>query len=453
MSRIHATLLIFLAAALPAIGSEAKKAEYRGWPSVALTNGLVEVQVVPEIGGRVIQFKLGDFEYLWVNADLAGKKPTPDGLGPGGAWLNYGGDKLWPAPQGWSGEDEWPGPPDAVLDGSPHSGAIVEAAGATAAVQLKSLEDPRSGVQFSRVIRVYDGAARVGFDSTMKNISTKVRRWGIWQVTQLSAASRAGEGYNREFRCYSPVSPGSRHPRGYAEMFGLVNNPQFGLVKTPVEGQGLFCAHYNRLVGKVGLDNSAGWVAAVDGAAGYAFVERFAYFPGKKYPDNASVEFWMSGPGPIVMGGTIVDLKEDPVETPYLVESEILSPFAELRPGETASFHVDWYATRIGGNYPVVDCTPFGVTCVPLLARARGTKVSLEGRFGVFYSGRAVGVLLDAAGKECAKFEVKAPVSPSAPLVVSAEGALPPEAVTACLVLTGAAGKTLGEVARAKILK
>jgi hypothetical protein len=35
--------------------------------------------------------------------------------------------------------------------------------------------------------------------------------------------------------------------------------------------------------------------------------------------------------------------------------------------------------------------------------------------------------------------------------VVSAEGALPAEAVTACLVLTDAAGKPIGEVARAKI--
>jgi len=453
VTRVRCAILMVLAAALPAMGSEAKKAEYRGWASLALTNGLVEVQVVPEIGGRVIQFKLGDFEYLWVNADLAGKKPTPDGLGPNGAWLNYGGDKLWPAPQGWSGDQEWPGPPDAVLDGSPHAAAIVEPAGASAAVKLTSLEDKRSGIQFSRVIRVYGGAARVGFDSTMKNISTKVRRWGIWQVTQLNAASRTGEGYNKQIRCYSPTNPRSRYARGYGEMFGLVNNPQFGLVKGPAEGETLFRAHYQRLVGKAGLDNSAGWAATVDGAAGYAFVERFTYFPGKTYPDNASVEFWMSGPGQIVTGTTIADIKEDPIETPYLVESEILSPFAELRPGETCAFHVDWYAARIGGNYPVLDCTPLGVTCVPLLARAAGGKVRLEGRFGVFYAGKAEGVLLDALAKECGRFEVKAVVSPSAPLLVSAEGPLPAEAATACLVITDAAGKAIGEVARAKILR
>ena len=31
-------------------------------------------------------------------------------------WKNYGGAKTWPAPQGWDGAGQWPGPPDPVLD-------------------------------------------------------------------------------------------------------------------------------------------------------------------------------------------------------------------------------------------------------------------------------------------------------------------------------------------------
>jgi len=446
-------VLVALVVAVPALASEARKSQYRGWESIALTNGLVEAQIVPDIGGRVIQFKLGDFEYLWVNGNLAGKKPTADGLAPDGGWLNYGGDKLWPAPQGWASDQQWPGPPDAVLDGSPHAAAIVEPAGPTAAVKLTSREDKRSGIQFSRIIRVYDGAARVGFDSTMKNIDTKVRRWGIWQVTQLNAAGRSGQAFNRDIRCWSPVNPQSIYPRGYSEMFGLVSNPSFRTVRSPLGPGRLFSANYKRIVGKVGLDNSAGWVATVDGAAGYAFVERFAYFPGRKYPDDASVEFWMNGVGQYVIGDSIIEAKEDPVETPYLVESEILSPMAELKPGESYSFHLDWYAARIGGNYPVLDCTPFGVTCEEFTAKAAGVKVRLAGRFGVFHPGKAQCVFLDAAGAECGKAALKNPVSPTAPLVVSADVPLPAGAATACLVLTDAPGKTIGEVARTKILR
>ncbi len=33
---------------------------YRGWKTLALRNELIEVQVAPAIGGRVIQLKLGE---------------------------------------------------------------------------------------------------------------------------------------------------------------------------------------------------------------------------------------------------------------------------------------------------------------------------------------------------------------------------------------------------------
>ncbi|MCX5655272.1 MAG: DUF4380 domain-containing protein [Planctomycetota bacterium] len=454
----HATLLVGAAllflAAVPALGAGTSKSTYRGWESLALSNGLVEVQIVPQIGGRVIQFKLGDFEFLWVNPQLAGKLPPPSGLGPKGEWLNYGGDKLWPAPQGWDNDQQWPGPPDAVLDGGPHRGRIVvEKADDMHTVSLDSPEDKRSGIQFTRWIRVYTGSrggANVTFDTTMKNIDTKPRRWGIWQVTQINACNRAGDGYNKEIRCWSPVNPASIYPRGYCEMFGLVNNPSFRVDPATK----MFSANYKRIVGKVGLDNSAGWVAVVDGTAGYVFVERFEHYPDKKYPDQASVEFWMNGTGQIVTGDKIVDCKDDPVETPYLVETEILSPFAELRPGDSYSFRLDWFAARIGGNYPVLACTDRGVTCEPLTAKAAvDGKVHLAGRFGVFYVARAAVVALDGDGKDLETIDLKLPVSPLEALVLEKDEPLPPKAASVRLVLLDSAGKEIGELARTQIAK
>ena len=449
MRRTTCTAFLALAAALPAFGAGAEKSTYRGWDSLALTNGLVEVQIVPQIGGRVIQFKLGDFEFLWVNPQLAGKQPPPSGLGPKGEWLNYGGDKLWPAPQGWDNDQQWPGPPDGVLDGSPHEASVIEASGKSAALRLVSREDKRSGIQFSRIIRVADGAARVSFDSTMTNIDTKPRRWGIWQVTQLNASNRAGEGYNKEIRCWSPINPASIYPRGYCEMFGLVNNPSFRVDPATQ----MFSANYKRIVGKVGLDNSAGWVAVVDGAAGYVFVERFTHFPDKKYPDQASVEFWMNGVGQFVCGTKIVDAKDDPVETPHLVECEILSPFAELQPGESYSFRLEWCAAKIGGNYPVLACTPVGVTCEPFTARAADGKVRLAGRFGVFYAAQAALVALDGDGKDLETIDLKLPVSPIEALVLDKEEPLAAKAASVRLVLLDSAGKEIGELARVQVRK
>ena len=125
-----------------------KPAVYRGWNTQCLTNNLVAVHVVPEIGGRVVQFQLGQAEFFWVNPDLAGTLSPASGLAADGGWLNYGGDKLWPAPQGWDTPEQWPGPPDAVLDGQPHRLEILPASAVEAAVKLTSREDHRSGIQF-----------------------------------------------------------------------------------------------------------------------------------------------------------------------------------------------------------------------------------------------------------------------------------------------------------------
>jgi hypothetical protein len=59
---------------------------YKGWKAHVLENALVRLHVVPEIGGRVIQYALGDQEFFWVNPALAGKTSPTTGLAPNGGW-------------------------------------------------------------------------------------------------------------------------------------------------------------------------------------------------------------------------------------------------------------------------------------------------------------------------------------------------------------------------------
>ena len=113
------------------------------------------------------------------------KSPPLSGLGEGNAWLNYGGDKVWLAPQGWDNDQQWPGPPDSTLDGQSYALEIIN----PNIIRLTSKEDHRSGVQLSRTIKLFDGTTRVSIDATMKNIDTKPRRWGIWDHTQFNAGT------------------------------------------------------------------------------------------------------------------------------------------------------------------------------------------------------------------------------------------------------------------------
>jgi hypothetical protein len=412
----------------------------RTWDSIDLRNDLIEVQVVPQIGGRIIQYKLGDYGFFWVNKQLAGLQPPPTGVGPNGEWLNYGGDKMWPAPQGWDGDDQWPGPPDPVLDGGPYTAQLTKENDRPVAVRLTSQKDKRSGIQFSRLLRIFDDTTHVSIDATMKNIDVKPRRWGIWTVTQFDTSSRRGAGYNKNFWAYCPLNPQSKLYKGYRVLYGAVNNTSF---KPDYQNQ-MMRVHYQHRVGKIGIDCSAGWVATVDAADGYAFVHRFTYEPDKPYPDDSSVEFWCNGLGEFVAWGKVNKMPEAPQDNPYLLETEILSPFASLNPGQSYTFHYDWYAAKIPLDSAVKACNQVGVTCRPLSAAFHGGKLVLDGSYGVFYKANCRLIFLDENDNEIIFILSQTPK-------LSSGIDAPENARIIAIRLCDTAGRTIGELDRAQV--
>ncbi|NQV35941.1 MAG: hypothetical protein HQ515_24835 [Phycisphaeraceae bacterium] len=242
----------------------------------------------------------------------------------------------------------------------------------------------------------------------MKNIDTKPRRWGIWAHTQLDAGNRHGEGHDENFWAYCPINPDSRFPRGYDVLYGLVNNMSY----RPDYDAGLMKIKYTRRVGKIGMDSHAGWVATVNATDGYLFAHRFTYEPDRPYPDDSSVEFWLNGLGEFVAWGKINTSPEDPKETPYVFESEVLSPFVNLQPGAEYTYHYDWYTARIPPDCEVVSCNDIGAVCEPLSARIDNGALLLNGKFGVFHRGLVHINLLDEQGKAIAFEARKISVSP-----------------------------------------
>src|SRR4051794_19258518 len=101
-------------ATLPA-GVSVERVDYRGWPGCfRLTNGTVDVVVVPQVG-RVMRYgPVGGPNLLWENPALAGRDPNPSPAADV-VWANFGGDKVWPWPQDWAGRTgrQWPPPPEA----------------------------------------------------------------------------------------------------------------------------------------------------------------------------------------------------------------------------------------------------------------------------------------------------------------------------------------------------
>ena len=440
--------LALLAACLVA-GAEAqtvRPSTYKGWKAHLLENDLVRLHVVPEIGGRVIQYALGEKEFFWVNPALTGKTPPETGLDPDGGWLNYGGDKLWPAPQGWENDGQWPGPPDAVLDGQPYRAEVDPQ---SASIRLTSRDDPRSGIRFSRRIRLDPRSTRVSVEATMTNVDDKPRRWGIWSISQIDAGLPGGDDYNRLLRAWCPINPRSRFERGYRVMFGEKDNPSFEVDKQ----RGLIGVSYRYIVGKIGLDSDAGWVATVDGREGDVFVQRFKFDPESEYPDESSVEFWHNGLGRIYAYNEWLQMADSRDENPYMFESEVLGPFARLLPGESFTWSYDWYSCRIGGDFPVLDCTHAGVVSEPLTCRREADRVRLRGRFGVFQPGRLVLEAYDANSALVATEILDSHAIPRRAATLDVTLELPEATRAVAVVLQDNEGNPIGLIARANDLQ
>ncbi len=355
-----------------------RQGPFRGWEACYLENEYIQLVAVPDIGGRVMAYDLGPHPFLFVDPNLAGKLFTPEenmGDGSLAAWKNYGGDKTWPAPQGWESDEQWHGPPDPILDTGRYSLEKLAASSSSAMVRMVSPPDMRTGLQIKRQFKLFPGSSRVQVDLTFLCLAEQPVRWSIWDVVQLRAERRQADGslgHDPTCSVTTPLNPNSRFPRGYNVMFGDEDNPQWG---TDESGK-LFKAQYLWEIGKVGIDSPAGWIAFSQPTEGYAFTERFQYEPGADYPDDGvTVECWTVGSGQVAN----LDYAATHI---YLMETEVLGPLRTIQPGQSTTFSIEWGVCRCFGT--VVDVGEAGCVTEPLMAQPSGDYARLSGQFGVF---------------------------------------------------------------------
>ncbi len=410
---------------------------FHGWKAVRLSNGLVSLVAVPDVGGRIMAYNLGDYPYLWLDRTLAGKLfSAEENMGDGSisAWKNYGGDKTWPAPQGWDSQDQWHGPPDPVLDTGRYTLETVDSSDSSATVRMTSKPDPRTGVRISRQVTLHAGGGRVNLHLEMTNVSDRARTWSIWDVVQVDATRRnpeGGESHSEQAWLYIPTHPDSIFERGYNVMFGEEDNPQW----QPDVRPDLLGAQYLYHVGKIGVDSTDGWIAFVNRETDYAFCQRFTHFPDEAYPDGgATVECWTTGHGEPVAGLDFGKLNL------FHMEAEILGPLRKMAPGETQSLDIDWYVARCPG--PIVNVNDAGCAHQALQAESIDAGIRLTGVFGLFHLGRVQLTWLDGDGVAVAG-ETLALVNPLNVLRVDCVRRPPPGAQAAQLLLRDQQGEPI----------
>ncbi|MGH9578263.1 MAG: DUF4380 domain-containing protein, partial [Terriglobales bacterium] len=166
-----------------------------------MSNGMVEAVIVPTVG-RVMQFRFVGEESgaFWENRALDGKAPDPASK----QWINFGGDKSWPAPQAdWpkmTGR-EWPPPP--AFDAMP-----VEAHVEDNEIELVSPVCKFYGIQVRRHIEMAESKPLLTITTTYEKVAGEPARVSVWVITQLgepervfvqpATKSRYPEGYNKQ---------------------------------------------------------------------------------------------------------------------------------------------------------------------------------------------------------------------------------------------------------------
>ena len=402
--------VIFLAltmlCALPAVAGvrqcRVHAVQYKGWSAQEVRNDWMTLTIVPRLGGRLMQVAFGPYTYLFVNKAYEGKYLPPLEPGAPGKWYNYGGDKIWPLPEGRKDAQHWPGPIADELDDGDYAFSIVRQ-GSVCKVRLDGPPDEKTGLQYSREIALQADSPEISFHAVMKNASRQPIEWSVESVTQYNTADATGQNASSAIWAFTPANEQSQYSGGYFVQTG--NPPPSGLsVKN-----GLMTLNYNFLEYELWFDTQQGWLAVADDATQFAMVEKFRVQKDKPYPGKATVIFYTNG-------------SEPPGDDLYYMEAEIVSPMVTLQPGETYAMDTAWYPTRLGKEFLAVSDA--GAIAEHLRISGASSNGTLTGRFGVFFEGKIVAKFLDTNGKTLSEKSLQA-VTPLEPLKLAEKISIP----------------------------
>ena len=416
---------------------------FEGWRAQEMSNPWINVVIVPQLGGRVMQVTFLGHAYLFVNPKYKGQYLPPGSEAAKGRWINYGGDKIWPMPEGTEDEQHWAGPVSDALDDGDYSFKILSE-DSRCTVRLDGPADPKTGLQYAREIEIGGNSPEISFHAVMKNITGHPIRWSVQSVTQFDTTEAGNPSeFNHEFWAFTPANQHSAYLRRYQVRSGLANDSSFAVKND------LFTLHWQYLQSEVWVDSPGEWLTVVDGTAHYAMVERFPHFEGAEYPGKATVIFYKNGPA------LELDDKGIPYFTPanpedrlHYMEAEVNSPMVRLEPGETYALDTHWFPTRMGKEFKTV--MDAGVVGSSLTVSWTDSGILLTGIFGVFVPGKLEARLFDRHGAPIANIPLQ-PVSPAEVIELRVELKVPAQTARVSLHLMDQQGNDQGLLGEARV--
>ena len=317
---LSATLLIPVPAHARKHDTTVELVNFDGWTNAySISNGIVDVVVVPSIG-RIMSYHFTghpETSPIWVNPDEMGK-PAGD------SWVNFGGDKVWPAPQGEWGKHTGQGrnwPPDPAIDPGSFTISRIDDG-----VRLTGTPSKAFAISINREIVLKPGQSQVSVtDSFVRSADAAggadALPLGIWNVTQTKGDEMAD----------LPFDPKSTAVvGGFVAIEEGTPNPTFRGTNWTIGEHDLFVnANGLKRGNKVGVDDTAG-VVTEKNSHNIVFSEKFDYVPGGPYLDNGT------------------DAQVYANDNPAYIEIEAHSTGKSLKPGESMSRTIIWDLHRSG---------------------------------------------------------------------------------------------------------
>ena len=271
-----------------------KTVDYRGWEAVQLDNGVARAVIVPGVARVMVFERAGGANLIWQDKALWG---IPANLATGD-WQNFGGSKLWAAPQA-----AWGWPPDPAMDRGPCGYAI----GQDGSIHLRGMPSQTVGVRLDREISLADGRAALDLEYTMQNTTSSNVTWGIWNIIQMQGGGRV----------LLPT------PKGVS----VREDKRWHIWEHWQRIDDIFVLHHTGQEGKVMSIGPEGWIAYEK--AGEVFVLSFRADPDAVYPEG-------HGCGEVYAGGSYIEL-------------EHVAPLTQLAPGETTQTTERWILFSLDG--------------------------------------------------------------------------------------------------------
>lgn len=339
-----------------------------GWNAIVMQNDFITIATVPAIGGRVMQYDLGNLPSVYIDSSLFGKTYTP----AQNELHIFGGYKTWPSPQNnWSAAG-WPPPP--TLDYGLYTVTDTVRSNDSVCVVVESPVEKwlAPGIKFIRKATMYAGTSRVRMEGTIINQGTQPANWGMWGITQ-SIVNHPGKTDYQNYWAYFPLNPNSTYGKSGVSPSGASKAWKGEILP------GIYGVQFSPDNQKVFADPVRGWIAYAVLSDTVVFVKTFNISEGAQYPDNgARVTVYVSDKSALYM------------------EVETKGPVANLPAnGGMYTFTENWWSAKVRAPLLVVN----SAGAIAKKLSYNSTTKNISGIYGIFYDGTAKVVVKNAAGQ------------------------------------------------------